>query len=64
MNEGLGADYQRFLHQLEVVDSLAATRGLEGGGSGGNQWDLPKAAATRSRGERAQLDIQRPMSMI
>jgi hypothetical protein len=49
--------YYLELVELEVVDSLAAIRGLEGGG--GNLWDLPKAAATRSRGERVQLDIQR-----
>jgi hypothetical protein len=35
INEIFGADYRRFLHQLEAVDSLAATQGWSGGGSGG-----------------------------
>ena len=30
-----------------------------GGSGGGNKWDLLMAAATRPRGERAQLGIQR-----
>ncbi|KAG7670403.1 hypothetical protein NADE_002010 [Nannochloris sp. 'desiccata'] len=59
VNESLGADYRRFLHQTGAIRQLGSHRGLEGGGSGGgNKWDLLMAAATRPRGERAQLDIQ------
>ena len=38
---------------------VAATRRLEGGGSGGgNKWDFLKAAASQPKGQRVQLASQ------